>query len=204
MPGAPNRPPEVSPAPAAPPVDQLERRVLRRLAPSRLALKLDVWKGAPSKDLLEPLAKAEALYAAGDHRGADSALDQLSVRLAEPRWPTIPEPFRQLRVKIPAPMPPHYDPEHALPAAEKELRQAKRGAETQLALAQGSVAWAKGHGVETADLEEPLRAAAAGLSGPTPADGFWTSIDLVWTTLRSRVPSPVPAPAAAAPTRSSA
>jgi hypothetical protein len=193
MPGAPNRPPEAAPAPPAPPVDQLERRVLRRLGPSRIALRLDLWKGAPSKDLVEPFAKAEALYAAGDHRGAESALDQLSVRLAEPRWPTIPEPFRQLRVRIPAPMPPHYDPEHALPAEEKELRRLRREAETQLALAQGSVAWAKAHGVTVEDLEARGQAAGATLAAAGPTGEFWASIDPIWTALRERVPSPVPA-----------
>ncbi|MGA8536079.1 MAG: hypothetical protein WB789_01645, partial [Thermoplasmata archaeon] len=89
-----------------------ERRALRRLAPSRVALRLDQWKGAPSPDLLTPFEKAEAAYTAGDYTAALQALDQLSIRFAEPRWPTLPEPFRRLRVPIPAPMPPHWDPEH--------------------------------------------------------------------------------------------
>ncbi len=199
MPGAPNRPPESAPAPAPPPVDELERKVLRRLGPSRIALKLDLWKGAPSKDLLEPYGRAEALFASGDHRGADSALDQLSVRFAEPRWPTMPEPFRRLRVSIPAPMPPHYDPENALPAAEREAKKLRRDAELQLALAKASVEWARAHGMPVDDLEPRVRAAAEALAGAGPSDGFWGEIDPCWTGLRERVPAPTTVPPAARP-----
>ncbi len=203
MPGAPNRPPEGAPAPPPPPVDELERKVLRRLAPARVALRLDLWKGAPGKDLLDPFTRAESLYGAGDHRGADAALDQFSVRLAEPRWPTIPEPFRQLRVAIPAPMPPHYDPENALAAEVREANRARREAVRQLALAKASVAWARAHAVTVDDLDAPVAAAEAALTASGPAAPFWTPVDAVWAAIRERVPPPssgkAPAPAPAEP-----
>ncbi|MGB6441915.1 MAG: hypothetical protein WBF81_01285, partial [Thermoplasmata archaeon] len=52
MPGAPNRPPETAPAPPppAPATDPPDRKVLRRLAPARIALLLDQWKGAPEPE----------------------------------------------------------------------------------------------------------------------------------------------------------
>ena len=205
MPGAPNRPPEPAAPSAPPPTDPLERRVLRRLAPGRVALRLDIWKGAPSRELVDPLAKAEELYRSGDARGADSALDQLAVRLAEPRWPTIPLPFRHLRVAIPAPQPPHYDPEHAIPPAEREARRVRREAETQLALAKASVDWAAGHSVEAADLRTGVGSAETALGPSGVSEAFWKEIDGVWERIRERVPmptapgrpSPAPPPAAA-------
>ncbi|HEV2166023.1 MAG TPA: hypothetical protein VGS23_03455 [Thermoplasmata archaeon] len=189
MPGAPNSPPKTA-APAAPASDELERKVLRRLAPSRIALKLDLWKGAPARDLLEPFLRAESLYGSGDYRGADSALDQLSVRFAEPRWPTLPEPFRSLRVRIPAPMPPHYDPEFPLPPEEKEARRKRREAEGQLALAKASAAWAESHGAGEAGFGSWLRGAETALSASDLGEAFWGGVDAVWTTIRARVPAP--------------
>jgi hypothetical protein len=206
MPGAPNRPPDSAPAaPPSPPVPEPPApRVLRRLAPSRIALSLDLWKGAPNADLMTPFDKAEAAFDAGDYPNATSALDMLSVRFAEPRWPTLPEPFKFLRVPIPAPMPPHWDPEHALPAPEKEARRARRGAEEQLALAEGSVAWMSGHAIDVADLTPRLAEAKTvlGTEGVVPA--FYERIDAVWEAVRARVPRPKtpagrPVPAAPAP-----
>ena len=197
MPGAPNSPPK-NVGPAAPAVDGLERKVLRRLAPARLALRLDVWKGAPSKDLIDPFGRAESHYEAGEYREADSALDQLSVRFAEPRWPTIPEPFRSLRVRIPAPMPPHYDPEFSLGPEEKESRRRRREAELQLALAKASVEWARSHGTTVDDLPGSLSAAEAALAAGDVGEGFWTGIDAIWVAVRARVPVPGAAPKAPA------
>jgi hypothetical protein len=208
MPGAPNRPPETTPAPPpAPPVPETPaQRALRRLAPSRVALLLDAWKGAPSAELTTPFDRAEAAFAAGDFPNALSALDLLSVRFAEPRWPTLPEPFRQLRVPIPAPMPPHWDPEHALPVPEKEARRARRAAEEQVALAEASVAWMSAHQIDTADLAPRIAEAKAllGTEGVVPA--LYERLDVVWDAVRARVPlpkttagrpAPPPAPAAA-------
>jgi hypothetical protein len=211
MPGAPNRPPDTTPAaPAAPPVPETpEQRVLRRLAPSRIALLLDLWKGAPNSDLTAPFDKAEAAFAAGDFPNAISALDALSVRFAEPRWPTIPEPFRFLRVPIPAPMPPSWDPDHALPPPEKDARRARRSADEQLALAEASVAWMGAHAIDTADLTPRLAEAKTILGTEGVVLAFYDRIDPVWTAVRSRVPLPkssapraapaAPAPAPAAP-----
>src|SRR5208282_5581548 len=120
MPGAPNRPPEKAPeAPTAPPFHETPgQKALRRLVPTRVALLLDTWKGAPSPELVGPFQKAEAAFA--------------QVDFAEPRWTTLPEPFRLLRVAIFAPMPPSWDPDHALPASEKDAKKARKTADEQL------------------------------------------------------------------------
>ncbi len=203
MPGAPNRPPErAEEAPPAPPVpDPPERKALRRLVPTHVALLLDVWKGAPSPELLTPFERAEGTFAAHDYPGALGALDLLAIRFAEPRWPTLPLPFRLLRVPIPPPMPPSWNPENALPPAERDAKRARATAEEQLALAEGSAAWAAAHTVPVDDLGPQLAAAKAALAGPGVPDGFYAALDPFWATLRSRLPRPkgVPARAAAAP-----
>jgi hypothetical protein len=204
MPGAPNRPPENAPAaPPVPPVPETPaQRVLRRLAPSRVALLLDQWKGAPNGDLLGPFEKAESAFAAGDFPNAVSALDGLSIRFAEPRWPTLPEPFRRLRVAIPAPMPPSWDPDHSLPVAEKDARKARKFADDQLALADASVAWMAAHQLDTADLAPRVEEARTILAAEGVVAGFYERVDAVWDAVRARVPLPKaavarPAPAAA-------
>ncbi|HTT14755.1 MAG TPA: hypothetical protein VMG81_03130 [Thermoplasmata archaeon] len=192
MPGAPNRPPENAPAaPAPPPVPVSARfRALSRLAPSRVALLLDPWKGAPSPELLQPFEKAEAAFEHGDFDNASSALDLLSVRFAEPRWPTLPEPFRSLKVPIPAPMPPHWNPDHALGPAEREARRARREADEQVALAAGSLAWAAGHGVDLTDLARPLDEARAILGSEGVVPGYYERMETVWDGVRQRCPRP--------------
>jgi hypothetical protein len=202
MPGAPNKPPEKAPepAPVSPAlVEPPERRALRRLAPSRVALHLEQWKGAPNPDLLGPFEKAEAAYAAGDAPNALVALDQLSVRFAEPRWPSLPEPFKRLKVAIPAPMPPHWDPENALAPAEKEARRARRVADDQLALAKGVLGWAGTHGVELADLAPRIAEAEAILGAEGVNAAFYERIDALWEAVRLRVPPPKSAAARAPP-----
>jgi hypothetical protein len=207
MPGAPNRPPETTPEAPPPPVvpEGPQQTALRRLAPSRVALLLDPWKGVPSPDVTGPLEKAENAYRSGDYAGAVSALDLLSVRFAEPRWPTLPEPFRRLRVSIPAPMPPHWNPEHALSPAEKEAHRVRRFADDQLALATACVAWAAQHQVATDDLARPIEEAKTLLTTQGVSVGFYERIDTVWNAVRERVPMPksggaraaTPTPAAA-------
>ncbi len=205
MPGAPNRPPEKAPeTPTPTPFQETpDQKALRRLVPTRVALLLDSWKGAPSPELTGPFHKAEAAFAAGDFAAALTSLDLLSVRFAEPRWTTLPEPFRLLRVSIVAPVPPHWDPDHKLPAAEKDAKKARATAEEQLALARGSLAWAAGHGIETADLAPRLEAAAARLSDPAGLVPFYLEIDAIWTGLHGRLPAPKggagPAASAAVP-----
>lgn len=201
MPGAPNRPPEKTPdVPVVTPLPEPpEKKALRRLVPSRVALLLDIWKGAPNPDLTVPYEKAETAFAGGDFAGALSALDVLSVRFAEPRWTTLPEPFRLLRVPIIAPVPPHWDPDHALAAPEKEAKKSRTTAEEQLLLARGSVAWAAAHGAETADLAPRLEVAAARLADPADRPAFYEEIDAIWTGLHGRLPAPKGGGARAAP-----
>jgi hypothetical protein len=202
MPGAPNRPPEKPPeVPVAPPVpESTQQKVLRRLVPSRVALLLDVWKGSPSPELLGPYEKAEAAYAQADYSNALSALELLSIRFAEPRWPTLPEPFRRLRVPIPTPMPPHWDPDHALSPAEREARRSRRSAEDQVALVDGALAWGSTHGVATADLTTALAEARTILSTEGASAGFFERLDAIWTGLAGRLPAPKgTGPRAAAP-----
>lgn len=198
MPGAPNRPPELDrTVPAEPPADQAARAVVRRLGPMRVALRLDLWKGSPSPELITPLERAEASFSNGEIATASGHLDQLAVRLAEPRWPTLPVPFKGLRVAIPAPMPPQWDPEHALPAPEKEARRLGREAELQRDLARATLDWARQHGVSLDDAQPHLdRAVGALATGPTPA--FWDELDHLWQLVRARVPMPAP-PRARAP-----
>ncbi|HXY47106.1 MAG TPA: hypothetical protein VEK13_04330 [Thermoplasmata archaeon] len=192
MPGPPNRPPEKTPeAPSTPVVPETpQQKVLRRLAPSRVALRLDLWKGAPSPELTGPYERAEHAFASGDYSSASTALDLLSVRLAEPRWPTLPEPFRRLRVPIPTPVPPHWDPEHNLAPPEREARRARRAADDQLALAIGCLAWASGHGVPTDDLSGGLEEARTLLGTEGVSAAFYERIDAFWTAVRERVPEP--------------
>ena len=193
MPGAPNRPPEIAPHEATTadlPTDAAERKVLRRLAPARVALRLDLWKGNPSPELLVPFEKAEGLFASRDFVNADSALDQLAVRFAEPRWPTLPEPFRSLRVTIVQPQPPHWDPEFKMTPEERDVRRTRRTADTQLALAKAVLDWASAHGSSTDDLAPILAAAQQELAGGTATDAFWDRVDTIWVAVRGRVSPP--------------
>ncbi len=190
MPGAPNRPLPIDAASAAaPPGEEAGRAVLRRIAPMKVALLLDQWKGAPSRELTAPYERAEAAFAAGDWSGAQSHLDQLSVRFAEPRWPTLPPPFRDLRVAIPPPQPPHWDADHALSPAEKEQKRLRREADRQLSLARGTVGWMKVKGLPMDDLEPIVANAERELaaSGLTPA--LWDALDRLWAAVRARLPS---------------
>jgi hypothetical protein len=197
MPGAPNRPPEAAPAPPPPAAaDPPEARLLRRLVPSHVALLQESWKGGPPAEVLGPFEKAEGAFRAADFATATTALDQLSIRFAEPRWPSLAEPFRRLRVAIPAPTPPHWDPDHGRSAEEKEARKARRTAEEQLALAEASIAWAAGHGLACGDLTAPLEAARAALSEPGVPPPFYEAVDRIWRELRGRLPPPQRAAAA--------
>ncbi len=164
--------------------------VLRRLVPSRVALQLDQWKGAPSPDLLGPFEKAERAFEAQNYPEAEGGLDQLATRFAEPRWPSLKPPFSALRVTIPAPQPPHWDPEHGLSAAERETRRAQRTASDQLALLEGSIAWAAQHGVPVDDLAPAVERGRAQLTGADGVEAFYREIDPVWAALRDRIPKP--------------
>jgi len=192
MPGAPNRPPEVAAAPAPPPAPEPpEVKLRRRLVPSHVALLQESWKGGVPAEVATPFDRAVAAYRAGDWPTTTSALDQLAIRFAEPRWPSLAEPFRRLRVPIPAPVPPHWDPDHGLAAAEKEARQARRVAEEQLALAEASVLWASAHGVGADDLAAALSGAREALAAPGVAPAFYGAVDRLWHALGDRLP-PVP------------
>ena len=201
MPGAPNRPPEQeAPPPPPPSAGTPAERVLRRLGPCRIALHLDLWRGAPSPELVRPLEAAEASFLAGDIPHAESSLDQLAVRFAEPRWPTMPVPFRGLRQEIPAPMPPSWDPENALAAPEREGRKVHRFAELQLQLAEASVRWTQGHGIASEDLEAALADARSRFASEGGSREFWSAVDRIWGGVRDRVPIPSSTAKAAPPT----
>jgi hypothetical protein len=200
MPGAPNRPPEIEPA--APVQDPTARRIARRMAPMRVALHLDLWKGAPSNELVVLLERAEANFASGDLVTAQNNVDQLSIRFAEPRWPTMPNPFKSLRVEIPPPTPPHWNPEHALPPGEKEIKRLAREGEIQCKLARGTIAWTGAHQIDLSDVVPCLDQAEAKLKESGPTDAFWADMDSFWQAVRARVPMPkatVRAPSKAAP-----
>ncbi len=192
MPGAPNRPPEAAAAPAPPPPapEPPQVKLLRRLVPSHVALLQESWKGGVPAEVAAPYEKALAAFRAGDYGTATTALDQLSIRFAEPRWPSLAEPYRRLRVPIPAPVPPHWDPDHALPAAEKDARRARRVADDQLALAEASVRWAAAHGVDAGTLEGELAAAKGALAGSGPLPEFYLAVDAIWRELDARLPAP--------------
>ncbi len=190
MPGAPNRPPEVAAPPPPKAAEPPELKVVRRLVPSHVALLLDSWKGPLSPELSGPFEKAESSLAAGDLAGATSALDLLAIRFAEPRWPSLPEPFRRLRVAIPVPVPPHWDPEHEMTTAEREARRARRIADDQLVLAEACVTWAAGHGLETAELRSLVEEARSALGPDGVGEGFYPRIDMLWSRLREQLPRP--------------
>ncbi|MFZ3355324.1 MAG: hypothetical protein WA549_01040 [Thermoplasmata archaeon] len=196
MPGAPNRPPD--PTPESPPkvaaADTPQQKALRRIAPARVALLLDLWKGSPPFDIVVPFEKAEAAYVAGDFPGALNALDQLAIRFAEPRWPTMPMPFRELRVTIPAPMPPQWDPEFSLSPEERESRRRRRFADTQLALAEGVIAWAQAKGIDLGESVQQVAIAKETLAATGADEAFFAHLDAVWTLVRDRVPAPKAAP----------
>ena len=191
MPGAPNRPPEIEGAVAPTlPADQTARRLLRRLGPARIALHLDLWKGAPSPELLLPLQHAETNFASGDLVTAGGNLDQLAVRFAEPRWPLLPAPFKELRQKIPAPQPPQWNPDFKLTPEEREVVHLRRAAELQRDLAKATIEWGAKHQIDLSDLQPHLdRATAALATGPD--ETFWSEIDQIWAVVRERVPMPV-------------
>lgn len=189
MPGAPNKPPPSGPV--APPVPETPRsKVLRRLAPARTALRLDLWRGAPPKELLTPFGQAEAAFGREEFDGASTFLDQLSTRFAEPRWPTLPEKFRPLRVNVVRPQPPHWDPDFGAPPEERDARRARRYAEGQIQLARACVDAEIGLGTPLADLVPDLAAAEARLATQAPDPEFWEGVDRIWTTLREKVPLP--------------
>lgn len=203
MPGAPNRPPEAAAAPVPPPVvaEPPAVKLLRRLVPSHVALLQEIWKGGVPPEVLAPYERAETAYRAGEFASATTALDQLSIRFTEPRWPTLPEPYRRLRVAIPAPVPPSWDPDHGLPAPEKEARAARRRADDQLALADGCVRWATAHLPGGPALGGELEAARAALAGAGDLVAFYRAIDGLWNALDPALAAPnraAKAPAVAA------
>jgi hypothetical protein len=201
LPGAPNKPPEIEgpPAPASPPPGDKRQHALRRLAPDRLILRLAIWRGAPNGDLVKPLERVATTLAAGEFPEAEKALDQFSVRLAEPRWPTIPEPWIRLRTAIPAPQPPHWDPDFKLTPPEREAKKAREWADTQLRLAQGAVELAPTLSVDLADVQTCVAEAQSAFEREGATAAFWTPIDRLWEAVEIRVPLPTPAAPRAAP-----
>lgn len=202
MPGAPNKPPDVD-APAAVPTPDTDRArvALRRLAPGRIVLRLPIWRGAPNVDLVKPLERAASTMAAGEFPDAEKALDQFAVRLAEPRWPTIPEPWIRMRVAIPAPQPPHWDPDSKLAPADRDAKKARQFAETQLLLAKAAVDVAPSLQLDLADMQPCVVEAQALFAQEGASPGFWSPIDRLWEAVRDRVPLPTPVARTAPPAK---
>ncbi|MCI4334164.1 MAG: hypothetical protein L3K04_00790 [Thermoplasmata archaeon] len=198
MPGAPNKPPDSAAAVPAPPTDSTAK-LLRRLVPSRIALRLDSWRQPLSPELLGPYLEAEACLGRGDIELASGCLDQLAIRFAEPRWPTLPAPFQVLQVQVVRPQPPHWDPDHGVTPEEKATRKARRALEGHAGLVKAALELETRKGTPTADLAELAAAVEAALAaGETEA--FWSAADRIWAALRDRVPVPAaPARAASAP-----
>ncbi|MCI4362847.1 MAG: hypothetical protein L3K13_00865 [Thermoplasmata archaeon] len=196
MPGAPNKPPDTAAAPVPVAADSTTV-LLRRLVPSRIALRLDGWRRPLSAELLTPYANAEAALARGELEIASGYVDQLAIRFAEPRWPTLPEPFQVLRVKVIRPQPPHWDPDHGVTPEEKEARRIRREGEAQVKLARAALEAETRKGTKTDDLAPELAAAEAALAGGA-AGTLWPPLDRLWAALRERVPLPT-AEARAAP-----
>ncbi len=205
MPGAPNKPPTIEGAPPTPATEGGEKRqhALRRLAPDRLVLRLPIWRGPPSPDLVKPLERVAQALGSGEFPEAERALDQFSVRLAEPRWPTIPEPWVRLRVSIPAPQPPHWDPDFKLTSAERETKRTQEWADTQIRLLRATLDLAPSLKVDLADVAPRVDEAEAVLGREGPGPAFWSPVDHVWEAVEARVSLPVaaarPAPAAKLP-----
>jgi hypothetical protein len=196
VPGAPNKPPTPPTVPLLPTArsDSPERKLPRRLAPFRVALSLELWKGSPHSDLTTPLSLAEVAFAAGDFPTTQTHLDQLAVRFHEPRWPTIPEPFRSLRVDIPAPQPPSWDPDASATPEERARRKDRREAELQLALTEGSARWAASHGFDLGSAAARLPEAADELARAGGTDVFYEIVDAFWSAVRTHLPLPGAAP----------
>ncbi len=201
MPGAPNKPPTIDSPPAAAPPEQGEKRqhALRRLSPDRLVLRLPIWRGPPSLDLVRPLERVAQSITAGEFPDAEKALDQFSVRLAEPRWPTIPEPWVRLRVSIPAPQPPHWNPDNQLSPADRDAKHAREWADTQLRLLRATFELAPSLKVDLADVASCVDEAQSALEQDGPSPAFWAPVDRVWDAVESRVGLPAVAAARPAP-----
>ena len=200
MPGAPNKPPDVDAPPPTPTLGGDKVQIaLRRLAPGRIVLKLPIWRGAPNVDLVKPLERAATTLAAGEFPDTEKALDQFAVRLAEPRWPTIPEPWNRMRVSIPAPQPPHWDPDAKLLPADREAKKARHWAETQLLLAKAAVELAPSLSIDLTDMQASVVEAQTIFDREGASAGFWTPLDRLWETVRDRVPLPAPGAARTAP-----
>jgi hypothetical protein len=201
LPGAPNKPPDLEspPVPASPPPGDKMQHAVRRLAPDRLVLRLPIWRGAPNIDLLKPLERVAVTLAAGEFPDAEKALDQFSVRLAEPRWPTIPEPWVRLRVPIPAPQPPHWDPDFKLTPADREAKKNREWAHTQLLLAKGALDLAPSLNVDLSDVQSSVAEAQTVFDRDGATAEFWAPLDRLWDAVQSRVPLPSPGAARTAP-----
>jgi hypothetical protein len=158
-----------------------------------------MWRGAPNADLVKPLERVATALAAEEFPDAEKALDQFAVRLAEPRWPTIPEPWVRLRVAIPAPQPPHWDPDFKLSPADREVKKNREWAQTQLLLAKGALELAPTLGVDLTEVQAGIAEAQAVFDRDGPTAEFWTPLDRLWEVVQSRVPLPSPATARPAP-----
>ena len=106
----------------------------------------------------------------------------------------MPVPFRDLRVTIPAPMPPQWDPEFSLPPEERECVVGVASLIVRLALAEGVLAWALTKAVDLGNVVSHVAQAKELLATTGADEAFFGHLDLVWTVVRERVPRPKSAP----------
>jgi len=96
-------------------------------------------------------------------------------------------------------MPPQWDADFAVDAAEKERRKVRRLAELQLALAKATAAFAAKRGLPAEDLAAEAAHAETEFASAGASESFWSHVDTLWTAARERFPMPASAPGRAAP-----
>jgi len=87
-------------------------------------------------------------------------------------------------------MPPSWNPDNALPAAEKEAKVYRRDAALQVELAKATAAWALAHSVDIPDAAGHVERARTLLGTVGPTDAFWVEVESIWTAVRALVPMP--------------
>ena len=173
MPGAPNRPPKIE---ATEPTGPTPPRAAWSGAWRPMPRRARIWTSGrgprpPSSSCCSSAPRRTSPPATSST--ASSSLDQLAVRFAEPRWPTMPMPFQRLRVEIPPRCRRTGTPISPSPPPEKERRRRLRRSAARAR---------EGHGrsppsaaVPPSDLAaEALDRAEASSPRAGPNETFWS------------------------------